>query len=189
MDKESLRKLYLQKRKQLTSAELSECSSRIANQLVALSFRQVQYLHLYYPIVGKNEVDTIEIVNWLKENHSHIKLVLSRANKSDNTLTHILWEEDTPLTMNSWGITEPEYGEEVLPEQLDIILIPLLVFDQKGNRIGYGKGFYDRFLTKCRPDAIKVGLSCFQPVEEIFDVDQHDVPLDLCITPGKIWYF
>lgn len=115
--------------------------------------------------------------------------MLSKASKSDNTLMHILWEEDTPLAMNSWGITEPEYGEEVLPEQLDMILIPLLVFDRKGNRIGYGKGFYDRFLAKCRHDAIKVGLSCFEPAEEISDVDQYDVPLDLCITPGKIWYF
>jgi len=173
----------------LSTAELDGFSALIAGQLKNLSFQQINYLHLYYPIIGKREVDTIKIVDWVRMTHPEIKLVLSKVSTIDYTLSHLLWKEDTPLAMNSWGITEPEYGEAVLPEQLDMILIPLLVFDKKGNRIGYGKGFYDRFLTKCRPDAHKIGLSCFDPVDNIIDVDQYDVPLDLCITPEKIWYF
>jgi 5-formyltetrahydrofolate cyclo-ligase len=189
VNKAVLRKIYLQKRKQLNTAELDGFSQRIADQLKKLSFQQVHYLHLYYPIIGKGEVDTIKIVDWVRIAHPEIKLVLSKVSATDHTLSHLLWQEDTPLAMSSWGITEPEYGEAVPPEQLDMILIPLLIFDKKGNRIGYGKGFYDRFLMQCRPDAQKIGLSCFDPVDSILDVDQYDIPLDLCITPEKIWYF
>mgnify|MGYP003575184065 FL=1 len=91
--------------------------------------------------------------------------------------------------MNEWGITEPVSGVEVLPEQLDIVLIPLLVYDKKGNRVGYGKGFYDRFLSECRSDAMKVGLSFFEPVDLISDANELDIPLDACISPKGIFTF
>ena len=70
-----------------------------------------------------------------------------------------------------------------------MVLVPLLCFDESGHRVGYGKGFYDRFLTKCRPDTQKVGLSYFPPVKEITDADSFDIRLDLCLTPEKVWRF
>jgi 5-formyltetrahydrofolate cyclo-ligase len=91
--------------------------------------------------------------------------------------------------MNSWGITEPESGELVSPKCLDMVLVPLLVFDKQGKRVGYGKGFYDRFLSQCRSNVLKVGLSYFKPIEKIGDADTYDIPLDICVTPDEIWYF
>ena len=179
----------MEKRKQLTTAQLDSYSQQIADQFITMPLANVRYLHVYYPIPGKGEVDTIKIVSWVRNVRSDIKIVLSRLNKDDNTLDHILWREDTPLAMNSWGITEPELGEAVSPFEVDMILVPLLVCDKNGHRVGYGKGFYDRFLADCRWDAQKIGLSFFDPVEEISNTNQFDIPLNACITPGKVLNF
>jgi len=69
------------------------------------------------------------------------------------------------------------------------VLVPLLSFDKKGFRVGYGKGFYDRFLMQCKSDCIKIGLSYFDPIDVIDDADEFDVPLDFCITPQKVYVF
>jgi len=69
---------------------------------------------------------------------------------------------------------------------IDAVLIPLLAFDNQGFRVGYGGGFYDRFLPACRPEALKVGLSFFDPVDVIEDKDQYDIPMDYCVTPTEI---
>lgn len=70
-----------------------------------------------------------------------------------------------------------------------MVLIPLLAFDKKGYRVGYGKGFYDRFLADCRPDVVKVGLSVFEPIDEIADLNEFDIKMDFCITPNRVWQF
>lgn len=72
---------------------------------------------------------------------------------------------------------------------LDAVLVPLIAFDARGFRVGYGKGFYDRFLKTCRADCLKIGLSLFPPVEKIADTADFDVKLDACATPEKIWRF
>jgi len=77
----------------------------------------------------------------------------------------------------------------VSESEIDLIFVPLLAFDETGNRVGYGKGFYDKFLTKCRPDAIKVGLSYFEAIDRISDSEQFDIPLNYCITPQRIYEF
>ena len=75
------------------------------------------------------------------------------------------------------------------PEQMDVIIIPLLCFDKQGNRVGYGKGFYDRFLQKCSPKALKVGFCLQEPIELVEDLNEFDVKMDVCITPNKVWRF
>ena len=94
-----------------------------------------------------------------------------------------------PLKLNKWGIPEPVNGIEIPATQLDVVFIPLLAFDEKGNRIGYGKGFYDRFLNECKEDVIKVGLSFFEATTTIEDTNANDIPLDFCVTPEKIYRF
>ena len=98
---------------------------------------------------------------------------------------------NTRFEVSNWGILEPTPDSSVMlpPETFDVILIPLLVADRQGNRVGYGKGFYDRYLPSCRPACLKIGLSLLELVDPIEDVESHDIPLDLVITPTGIQYF
>ncbi|TZF86125.1 5-formyltetrahydrofolate cyclo-ligase (plasmid) [Pedobacter sp. BS3] len=189
MEKDRLRKLYLEKRKNLSLKAADLLTRGILRQFASLDFSQVRYFHLFYPIPGKHEFNSLVLADWLRLNHPEIKLVLSRSDLKNHTLTHIIWNPDTPLAMNSWGITEPVSGAEIAPGELDFVLVPLLIFDTRGNRVGYGKGFYDRFLTQCRPDVIKAGVSFFEPEINPIPVNEHDIPLNLCLTPQQVWRF
>ena len=189
MNKKDLRDIYLQKRRGLLPEVIEAYSKAIVEQFKDLSLQNIKLAHIFYPIPGKQEFNSLLLKEYLKVVHPEINFVLPKSNISDNTLTNILWEEETPLAMNQWGITEPEYGIEVPSKSIDMVIIPLLAFDKQGNRIGYGKGFYDRFLADCRPDVIKTGVSYFGPEEKFEDVDVYDIPLDICVTPEKIWRF
>ena len=103
-------------------------------------------------------------------------------------MEHFLLQENTKIKVSEFGIPEPENGVRLDPELLDVIFVPLLAFNLLGHRIGYGKGFYDRFLSLCRPESVKVGLSLFE-AEEKFIHENMDFPLDYCITPKKIYGF
>ena len=188
-DKKEIRKQYTLKRKQIHPDQLEQLSLEITNQFSLMNLEKVHYLHIFYPIIGKQEINSLHIVNLIREEHPNITLVLPKSNLRDFSLQHVIWRAETPLAMNSWGITEPHSEEYVEAEKIDMILIPLLAYDVKGNRLGYGKGFYDRFLSECRPEAAKVGLSYFPPEENILPHDAFDIPLDSCVTPTKTWAF
>ena len=97
--------------------------------------------------------------------------------------------ESEQFATNKYGIDEPAEGYVVDPASLDLVLVPLFIFDRKGTRVGYGKGFYDRFLPGCRKDCVKVGVSYFEPVDRIEDAQDFDVPLDFCISPQSVYVF
>jgi 5-formyltetrahydrofolate cyclo-ligase len=101
-------------------------------------------------------------------------------------LEHILLTDSTVIRKNDWDIPEPDQGLVIQPKQLDVVFIPLLGYDKVGNRIGYGKGFYDSFLAACKPEVIKVGLSFFLPVEQIQGMRLEDMKLDYCVHPEGI---
>jgi len=90
---------------------------------------------------------------------------------------------------NRWGISEPFTGEIIDDKEIDLVLVPLLCFDEMGYRVGYGNGYYDKFLANCRKDCLKVGVSFFEPIGEIEDVREFDIRLDYCVTPEKVWRF
>ncbi|MEY2811910.1 MAG: hypothetical protein RI991_905, partial [Bacteroidota bacterium] len=100
-----------------------------------------------------------------------------------------LVDEQTVFQDNQYGIPEPTAGIEVTSDMIDVVVVPLLAFDKKGNRVGYGKGYYDRFLASCRNDVITIGLSFFPPVLSIDDIDFFDKKLDFCITPDSVYAF
>jgi 5-formyltetrahydrofolate cyclo-ligase len=93
------------------------------------------------------------------------------------------------LELNQWGILEPNPQSAIrYPlSEIDLVIVPLLGFDKQGNRVGYGKGFYDRFLARCRSNVIKVGVSFFDPIDGISDITPLDIRLDYCITPTRVW--
>ncbi len=104
-------------------------------------------------------------------------------------MTHLLLTDNTKLEVNRWGIPEPTDGIPIPESKIDVVFVPSLAFDDNGNRVGYGKGFYDKFLSQCNPETIKIGLSFFAPEKEIEGVMSTDIKLDYCVTPLKIYSF
>lgn len=186
MTKAEIRTLYKQKRQQLRPEEILHGSAQIANALLKLPIWEKQNFHVFLTISRLNEIDTEQILPILfgKEKNIIVSKVLN-----SNDLTHFLLTENTPITQNTWGIPEPISGQEIPPTAIDVVFVPLLAFDFQGNRLGYGKGFYDKFLRQCRPDVIKIGLSLFPAETQILPTTPGDVPLNYCVTPQKTYTF
>jgi 5-formyltetrahydrofolate cyclo-ligase len=191
MDKATLRKYYLTKRKTLSSEEITKKSQQICDLFFQkIDLNAIKFLHIFLPIKKQNEIDTFLIIRRLEVEFPLINIVVSRSDLENFEMQHFILEEQY-LVENQWGILEPsqESRREVQPQEIDLIIIPLLAFDKQGNRVGYGKGFYDRFLQKCSPKALKVGLCLEEPIEMIEDLNEFDVKMDVCITPDGIWKF
>lgn len=146
------------------------------------------HIHTFLPIPEKNEVNTSLLISTLRKDFAP-DVFISKSYEHGE-LTHHLFKPETKLIANKWGVPQPDITEVSFPETaFDLVIVPLLAFDKKGNRVGYGGGFYDRFLSKCKSDCLKIGLSFFEPVDEITDVNEFDVKLNHCVTPNKIWTF
>ena len=186
MDKRSLRTYYKLKREELTDRERETLSIKIADQSLKLNIWNKKTYHIYLSINHLKEINTTYIFNILNKRQKDI--VVPKIEPGERLMKHYRYNENTQLEMNTWGIAEPMHGEPVPENRIDVVFIPLLGFDKMGNRLGYGKGYYDRFLQKCRKDCIKVGLSFFEPLEKI-PVEITDVRLNTCITADKIYDF
>jgi 5-formyltetrahydrofolate cyclo-ligase len=138
-------------------------------------------VHVFLPIERQKEVDTWPMIQWLWK--QEIRTITSITDSTANILTHVELNVSTKLNINKWGIPEPENSVPFLNlNELDLVLIPLIVFDLKGNRIGYGKGYYDKFLSQCQPETIKLGISQTPPLDSIPYINESDVALDGCVT-------
>jgi len=162
-------------------------SLAIANNCLYLPIWDKTYFHLFLPIEAQKEVNTEFLLQILAGRDKEI--VVSKSDFDSGHMTHYLLTDNTKLKVNDYGIPEPVDGLEVPAHKIDVVFVPLLAYDKKGNRVGYGKGFYDQFLSECKPDVIKIGLSYFDPEETISDVFENDVKLDFCVTPeGEIQF-
>jgi 5-formyltetrahydrofolate cyclo-ligase len=189
MKKEELRKIYREKRAALKQSELSKLQDLLLIRFQQVPLPFITVLHRFLPARGKHEVDTEPMANWLSFCNPGLVQLIPKVNASTNDLHHYQLKDDTVLILNEWGIPEPEKGLEISPVEIDLVLIPLLAFDETGHRVGYGKGYYDRFLASCRPDCIKTGLSFFPPADIITDTNTFDIAMDFCITPERIYEF
>jgi 5-formyltetrahydrofolate cyclo-ligase len=190
MNKAELRKIYLQKRQTLSEAEYAQLNFQLYQQFFAnidLSF--IKVIHTFLPIASKHEPDTWLIIDRLRREFPHIRISIPKTDSRSNILENFYFEGLHQLVTTAWGIQEPKQGIPTETEKIDLVLVPLLAFDKTGQRVGYGKGFYDRFLKDCKPDCIKAGLSFFEAEEKLEDTTELDVPLDLCVTPAGIIKF
>lgn len=187
MTKSELRKLYKQKRENLSSESIENLSIDIANNAIRAGIWNFNTYHLFLSIDRLKEIDTTYLLSVIQGKDKEV--VISRSDFNDGTMTHFLLTDNTVIKPNRFGIPEPISGLEIKPSQLDVVFIPLLAYDKKGNRVGYGKGFYDRFLSECNKETLKVGLSFFPPCENITGMDKNDIPLDLCVTPTGVYDF
>ncbi|GAA0751939.1 5-formyltetrahydrofolate cyclo-ligase [Psychroflexus lacisalsi] len=185
MNKEDLRKKYIIFRKELSISEMDDMSLKIANQALQLDIWDFEFYHLFLSISNQKEINTEYLLQIIFGKDANA--VVPKVN--GKTLEHFLLTDTTKLKLSKWDIPEPVKGIKIEPNQIDVIFLPLLAYDKQGNRIGYGKGFYDKFLVDCRPETLKIGLSFFEPEEENIEVSDHDVALDYCITPENIHKF
>lgn len=186
MLKKDLRLKYSRLRKTISKESLLNYSLAIANKTLKLPIWNAEYFHIFLPIPEKNELDTTFILSILQGKDKTI--VLPKVS-GKNRLKHFLLTDSTKLKLSAWGIPEPVDGIELPEAKIDVVFVPLLAFDKTGNRVGYGKGFYDIFLQKCKSDVIKVGLSLFEAEERITDTNAYDIPLDYGVTPNTTYSF
>lgn len=187
MTKAVLRKTYKALREKLSINLIDDYSLAIANQLLNLSIWDYSFYHIFLTIEEQKEVNTDFILNILSGKDKHI--VISKSDFETTLMTHYLLTDNTVIKKNDYNIPEPVDGIEITNNKIEVVFVPLLAFDKQGHRVGYGKGFYDKFLSECKKDTIKVGLSFFEAENEITDVYESDVKLDYCVTPKRIYSF
>lgn len=189
MNKQELRKLYREKRLALTDKELLIAQDLLLIQFQKMPLPPLSLIHSYLPLYDKKEPDPVPMLDWLRFSNPGMHVCFSKINQVDFSMEHFIQDDETVFEINTYGIPEPIGGEQVSEEEIELALIPLLAFDAQGNRVGYGKGYYDRFIEKCSPDMIKVGISYFPAADPIDDLGIFDKKLDFCITPDQIYAF
>jgi len=186
MLKKDLRKQYSKLREEIPVPSLINSSLHISNRLLQLPIWSLDYYHIFLSISQKKEIDTSFTLSLLQGKNKNV--VVPKVD-SNGKLLNCLLSQNTKLKKSVWQIPEPVECNEIPSKLIDVVFIPLLAFDTQGNRVGYGKGFYDKFLKECRPDVIKVGVSLFEAEKSIADVSTEDVPLNYCVTPEKTYTF
>jgi 5-formyltetrahydrofolate cyclo-ligase len=189
MTKTEARKLFREKREAITASEKLKWNDLILIQFQTLDIPFLETVMSFYSADAKNEVNTFPITEYLHFRNPSLRIAYPRMNPETKTMDAVECNPDTAFTENEWGIAEPFGGDLIDPAEIELILVPLLAIDFSGNRVGYGKGYYDRFLSNCHEDCLKVGLSYFEPVDSIDDTSGFDVPLDLCVTPQQVYVF
>ncbi|WP_297681787.1 5-formyltetrahydrofolate cyclo-ligase [uncultured Candidatus Pelagibacter sp.] len=179
MNKSQIRNKTLKIRKKLFDKDLKIDSNKF------ISFLKKKRLNLknfggYYP--SNYEIDDLDVLNLLEKKNFKVSLPII---KKDNQMNFCSWSRDDPLRVNKFGIPEPVSSKIVYP---DILLVPLVAYDNNLNRLGYGGGYYDRYIEKLEKfkKVIKIGLAfSFQKISSI-PINQHDKRLDFIITEKEI---
>jgi 5-formyltetrahydrofolate cyclo-ligase len=187
MTKTETRRYHLDLRKQLSLEQVQSCQQGLLKHFALFDLSQVAVVHLFLSINKRKEPATSDLVDLLFGMGKRV--VVSKTNFASKQMTH--WEitPNTSLETNAYGIPEPVGGAPIHPHAIDLVFVPLLGYDGKGQRVGYGQGFYDRFLSECSPKAVFVGLSYFPPISEITDCEPTDVRLHSCIHSKGIERF
>lgn len=186
MLKHELRKKYKGLRAELKSSEITDLSIDLANHVLQIPIWDFFYFHIFLSIEENKEIDTLPLITLLQGRDKNV--VVPKVS-GENTMDNFLLTDSTAFKKNKWHIPEPVDGILVPEEKIDVIFVPLLAFDEKGNRVGYGKGFYDTFLAKCKRETVKIGLSFFEVEKAITDTHKNDIGLDYCVTPNTVYRF
>lgn len=182
MDKGAIRNLYIRKRRELKREDIRRYSEQITEYLLEFLHENphLKHIHLFLPIDRFHEVDTYPLFYKLQVQGFH--LYTSAVNKEKDNLDTLDITDIREFKSDSWGIPVPVGANPGKPESIQVVLIPLLAYDLRGFRIGYGKGYYDKYLSSMSQEVLKIGISFFPPMDEL-PKENHDVPLDLCVTP------
>lgn len=191
MKKKDIRHYYKERRCKLSASQIEKMNDLMLIQFQKLTVSIPSIIMTYAPLLKYKEFDPQLITDFCFFKNPGTKLlypVMDQVEGKD-LLIAVMVDDETEFVQNQYGIPEPATGEDVSPSAIDLVIVPLLGFDSRGYRVGYGKGYYDRLLMQCRPDCIKLGFSYFEPVDHIDDISQYDIPLDYCITHQTIYSF
>lgn len=171
----------------LSPRELNEDSEAIVENALSSFQMEKKMVSLFLPIERQKEINTYSLWEKITGFGSQVAVPVMNTQKGD--LKHILLVNHNQLAVNELGIPEPQNGKVIAAHKIDVVFVPLLCFDERGHRVGYGGGYYDRFLKKCSPNCKFIGLSLFPPVEHIDEIEHTDIKLHACVTPEKVYRF
>jgi 5-formyltetrahydrofolate cyclo-ligase len=169
----------------LSEEEIQSISKQVISQLNTAFDLKTMTVNLFLPIARFQEIDLTPLLR----SSNRGKLVVNKSDFENNTLLSYAYSGQEQISVNPYGIPEPKYGEIVDAIHLDLVLVPLLAFNNSGFRVGYGKGFYDTFLSKCNTNCLFVGVNHFDDSIEISDIETHDVALHYIVTPNRTMKF
>lgn len=180
--KEIIRKKIIESRNQLSQQAVVQQAQKIFEQVKSLiNKHSPKSIHLYLAI--NNEVDTSAIVHFLHQNNI---TVLVPKTYPKGKLEWCILQADEPLKKGMFGTSIP-VSENISTSIPEMVLVPAVGFDQQGNRLGYGGGYYDRFLAQY-PQAIKVGLAYPFQILETVKTEPHDIPMDIILNGNEIFH-
>jgi 5-formyltetrahydrofolate cyclo-ligase len=187
MKKTELRKLIKSNRKIISKEDIHRISDVIIQHLLGEFDWKDRLVNLFLPIQKHNEID----LNPLKAKIEAIggQVCINRSDFETFELTPILWDEKLIVEENNFGIPEPVHGKKLNLEDIDIVLVPLLAYTREGHRLGYGKGFYDRFLSKTAVDCIHIGICHNGEAHQIDDIGEKDIALKYLVSPEGLQTF
>ena len=188
MTKEEIRKEYKQKRRKINEAEKDKLERLILIQFQKLKLPAKAGFMSYLPIEVQNEYDPWLLEEYYLFVHENAALVYPLVNPKEETMRAVIVGEENEYEDNEYGVLEPIGGVKINPKDIGIMIVPLIAFDKNGHRVGYGKGYYDKYIAECSPDLIKIGVSFFDPID-IDDINEFDKKLNYCITPTKTYKF
>ena len=181
--KREIRKILVRRRLSIPDQLREEKNHLIFERLLEIpELKNAKTVHLYIPINGKKEVDTWPVISYFLG--AHKKVIVPVMEFNSVVLHHVYLEDIDDLKPNKWGVEEPEQRFPADIDALDIVLVPMIGGDTKGNRIGYGKGYYDSFLKQTK--AVKIGLLYEECLVDEIPVESHDIRLDIMVTDKQV---
>lgn len=187
--KTAYRRHFKQLRNALDEQERIQMDLAILQQFASSQWPKVNLVLTFQAMTKFNEPNIENLIKHLKEQYSDLIITTPVVSLEQQQFDAVVINEDSQYSLSPLSIPEPVNGAIIDPLQIDLIFIPLLAFDTNGYRLGYGKGMYDRFLERCKPNVLKIGISYFDPILKIPELHAHDVPLNYCITPQKVYKF
>lgn len=183
MTKSDLRIHYREARKKLGFETRQLLSVKISDNFFATEWSKANKFFVFMGSEQFMEPDTWPIIKglWTQNKEVCIPHLLGKSMEAAN------FTPSTALTTDRYGLLSPKNPKPIDPTTLDVVLLPLLISDKNGNRVGYGGGYYDRFLQPLPQSIFRIGLNFFSPIDEIQDAVFHDVPIHALISPDGIF--
>ena len=185
-DKKEIRKKILKDRRAMESGQVAEKSARIYEALIGLEeFKNADTVGLYLSF--DNEVDTFRLLRHIKEEGK--KIVVTYTDSKSLVLIPLYVNDiENDFVEGPWGYLEPKLDELEKAEEKDIdfVIVPGVAFDQGRNRVGFGKGYYDKYLSKLRADAVTAAMAYEYQVLDCLPVEDHDIKMKMIVTEDRI---